>query len=158
MKTMIATVMALSLIAPISAAAQSSFGSRKAWSVLTEARLQQMPAEIRSAIRSAQAACGNDEPVFRTGFIRYFKSSNGREFVSLHFDEFQCKRPAQLCGSNGCLHRLFESKSLLHAREVWQGHAQDIDVEDHGGQPVLNVSCAISCNQQHLLWNGTRFR
>jgi hypothetical protein len=157
-KVMIAVVTSLSLVAAVPVGAESSFGTRNAWSSLTKARLHQMPPELQSAIRSAQAACGNDEPVYRTGFLRYFKSVNGREFVSLHFDEFQCRHSSQLCGNSGCLHRIFESKGSLHAREVWRGHVRDIDMENHGGQPVVNVSCVASCNQQRLLWNGSSFR
>jgi hypothetical protein len=104
MRAKIAIVAVLCLLASMPAAAKSFVGARDNWSSLEASRLQRMPSQISTAIRAAQKVCAMDTPMVRTGFLQYFKSSNGREFVSLHFEKFRCDNSIKLCGNNGCLH------------------------------------------------------
>ena len=136
-----------------SASALSSMGGRNDWSTLSAERLQQLPSQISAAIYAAQKACGEDEPRIRTGFLRYLKVQDGKEFVSLHFDQFRCARSSALCNSAGCLHRVFVSNRRQQAREVWRGQVYEIDMDDHAGRAIVNIRCGDSCASR-LRWNG----
>lgn len=157
MRAKIAIVAVLCLLASMPAAAKSFVGARDNWSSLEASRLQRMPSQISTAIRAAQKVCAMDTPMVRTGFLQYFKSSNGREFVSLHFEKFRCDNSIKLCGNNGCLHQVFESKGALRAHELWRGHVQEIDITDREGRPAVKMDCGHSCNRP-LPWNGRGFR
>ena len=137
------------------AVARSPLGTRNDWSTLSAERLQQLPPQISSAIRTAQRACGDDEPRIRTGFMRYLKARNG-ELISLHFDQFYCSRSWALCNSAGCLHRVFVSNGREQTREVWHGQVHDIDMDDQAGRPTVKIHCGDSCNST-LQWNGRGF-
>jgi hypothetical protein len=141
----------------ITSAAEARGGTtRFEWSKLSAETLQELPPQISSAIRSAQKACGDDEPRVRTGFLRYLKLHDGQEFVSLHFDQFYCTRFSALCSSAGCMHRVFLADGRGRAREVWHAEVHEIGMDDRAGRPALNVNCDDFCGSP-LLWDGSRF-
>lgn len=156
MKNVLAITSLLALAMTSAAAARSSVSNRNDWSTLSAERLQQLPPQISSAIRSAQKACGEDEPRVRTGFLRYLRAGNGQEFVSLHFDQFHCARPSGLCSSAGCMHRVFITGGRGQAREVWHAQTYEIDMDENAGRATVNVSCGDFCSSK-LRWNGSRF-
>ncbi|SIO61406.1 hypothetical protein SAMN05443247_11890 [Bradyrhizobium erythrophlei] len=153
MKKILAVTALFALAVTSPAAALSTMGGRNDWSTLSAERLQQLPPQISAVIRAAQKACGEDEPRVRTGFLRYLKVQDGKEFVSLHFDQFHCARSSALCNSAGCLHRVFVSNGRQQAREVWRGQVYDIDMDDHAGRATVSIRCGDSCASR-LQWNG----
>jgi hypothetical protein len=155
MKNTLAIAALLSLVIVSATEAKGAF-PRDEWSKLSAEELQQLPPQISSAIRSAQEACGDDEPRVRTGFLRYLKLRDGQEFISLHFDQFYCTRSSVLCNPAGCMHRVFLINGRGHAREVWHAEVHEISMDDRAGRPALNINCDDVCSSP-LLWNGNRF-
>lgn len=153
MKKTLAATTVLALAMTSAANARGGI-NRNEWSTLSAETLQQLPPQISSTIQAAQKACGQSEPRVRTGFLRYLKGNNGVEFVSLHFDQFQCASSA-LCSSTGCLHRVFVTNGR-QAREVWSGRVYEIGLSDRLGRTALNIGCDDFCNSS-LLWNGSAF-
>ena len=147
MKILIVTAL-FALVVTSSASALSSMAGRNDWSTLSAERLRQLPPQISAAIRAAQKVCGEDEPRVRTGFLRYLKVQDGKEFVSLHFDQFHCARSSALCNSAGCLHLVFVATRRRQAREVWRGHVYEIDMDDHAGRAIVNIRCGDSCDSR----------
>ncbi len=114
---------------------------------------------IRSALELAKRMCGDEYTTVRNGFLRYLQGPAGEEFTAVHLDQIGCANRAELCSSNGCLHRVFVSKAGIQ-REVWRGKVFEIDMSIVSGAPSLEVHCSgddHSCGGR-LMWNGRRFR
>ena len=126
---------------------------------LSPGQYSRLSPAIRSALEVAKRACGNEYITVRNGFLRYLQGGTGEEFTAVHFDEIGCTKRAELCSSDGCLHRVFVSRAGLQ-REVWRGKASEIDMSIVSGVPAIEVHCGgfeHSCYRR-LIWNGSRFR
>lgn len=126
---------------------------------LSSGQYDRLSPAIRSALNRAQRECGNEYITVRNGFLRYLQGGAGEEFTAVHFDEIGCAKRAELCSSNGCLHRVFVSRAGLQ-REVWRGTVSEVDMSIVSGVPAIEVHCGAfdhSCCRQ-LTWNGSRFR
>ena len=142
------------------AQAGSPTPAQKIWSGVSRQHMQRIPVVARVALQQAQRLCGEDNIWVRDGFLHYLHGPTGEEFVVVHFDEFHCNNAHALCSSEGCLHRVFFTKSGGKYGEVWRGHVHEIDMNVSSGQPSMDIYCGHNgtfCNHQ-LRWNGTQFR
>lgn len=126
---------------------------------LSSGQYSRLSPAIRSTLEMAKRACGDEYITVRNGFLRYLQGAPGEEFTAVHFDEIGCARRAELCSSNGCLHRVFVIRAGLQ-REVWRGKVSEIDMSIVAGIPSIEVHCGGYDHSRcrRLIWNGIRFR
>ena len=125
---------------------------------ISSSQYHRLSPAIRSTLEVAKRACGDEYITVRNGFLRYLQGGTGEEFTAVHFDEIGCAKRAELCSSNGCLHRVFVTRAGLQ-REVWRGNVFEIDMSIVSGVPSIEVHCRgdnDSCGSR-LIWNGRRF-
>lgn len=125
---------------------------------ISAGQYNRLPAAIRSALELAKRACGDESITVRDGFLRYLQGPGGIEFTAVHLDQIGCSKRAELCSSNGCLHRVFVSRAGLQ-REVWRGNVFEVDMSIVSGVPSVELNCGsfdVSCGGR-LIWNGGRF-
>ena len=69
--------------------------------------IDQLPAEVRTAISSYARACGSPVAAEHS-FALYFRSGNAN-LIGLHFEHLRCTDRAAVCKAAGCLHQVYIS-------------------------------------------------
>ena len=88
----------------ISAEARGGPGAENRWNAQ---HIEQLPAEVRSAIASYARVCGG--PLAAEHFFAlYFRSGNAN-LIGLHFERLRCADRAAVCKAAGCLHQVYIS-------------------------------------------------
>ena len=155
-KTIIALTTSLLLASASNAFAFSFAGPHSDWTPLPVERLKQLPPAVERTLRAAQKACGDEQLLVRTGYVRYLPGAHGGTFVSLHLDQVHCNNRAALCRGDSCLHHVYIASGPVEVREVWRGYAREIDLDQAAGATALTGHCGDAC-QATLHWDGRQF-
>lgn len=143
-------------LAAADAQGRASGVAQGGWSRLSAAQMHRLPGAVRLALRQAQAGCEADAIRVRTGFVTYLPISDGRQFITIHFEHVECGN-GKLCAPEGCLHRvLFSSAEGKVQRDIWRGKVREIDTAFFGGNLLVEIDCsqAGSACKRQLKWNG----
>jgi hypothetical protein len=101
--TMISTTLTLTIMWPSPYAAARGGISRT--DIASTRHIEELPPEIRNALRSWQSACGTPLRANRL-FARYLRDpAVGYWLISLHFHELGCANRGSLCTNQGCCTR-----------------------------------------------------
>lgn len=137
------------LLASGQAQARGSMATERPWA---SEHIDRLPADIRRGIVARERACGN-----AAAAGHYFSVSieaGGRNFVSLHFEDFACTNRAAVCNGGGCLHEVYLDTGGRH-RLVFSARARELRLTNDGGVAGIEVSHGVS--KKLFRWSGRRF-
>lgn len=155
--TMISTTLTLTIIwlSPYAAAR----GAMTHTDVASTRHIQELPPEIRNALRSWQSACG--APLRAKSLFAHYLGDPAVRYrlISLHFHELGCADRGSLCTNQGCLHEVYISTgSTYHL--AFSAHVPDVALRFVDHTPTIEIDCETYSFQdcaRVLRWDGRRF-
>jgi hypothetical protein len=142
-------------LAAADAQGRASGVAQGGWSKLSAAQMHRLPQAVRLALHRAKVVCGANTIRFRTGFVTYLPIPDGRQLITIHFEDVECDN-GKLCAPAGCLHRvLFSSADGKVQRDIWRGNVREINTAFFAGSLRIGIDCSqggSSCSR-HLKWN-----
>lgn len=151
--TRFASILATGFVALVGLVQPALSHSGTAQDPWSSAHIEMLPPEIRADVRKWDAACG--APIAAAQRFALYLTVPGAQFLALHFDDFRCRNRAVYCGSAGCLHEVYVSKSGRY-RRVLSVHAHDVRLSSSHDQAVVEVVDGRGTSRT-LWWNGSRF-
>jgi hypothetical protein len=154
--TTISTMLTLTMISfsPLAAAR----GAISRTDVASTRHIEELPPEIRNALRRWASACGTPLTAKRL-FAHYLGDKTvGYWLISLHFHELGCANRPALCTSLGCLHQVYISSGGTY-RLVFSANVPELTLSLLDHTPAIEIDGDISSSQSPrvLRWNGRRF-
>jgi hypothetical protein len=134
------------------AGARTASHEREVWNT---ARIDALPPELRSRVMRLERACG--APVSAAKLFVLHLRASGTQFITLHFDDFQCENRHVLCREIECLHEVY-MRSGSSFRLVLSIHAVDLKMTNEGDMAGLEVTTAgPHPSRVFYRWDGHRF-
>jgi hypothetical protein len=134
------------------AVARTASHDRELWNT---ARIDALPPELRSRVMRLERACG--APVSAAKLFVLHLRASGTQFITLHFDDFQCENRGVLCSGSECLHEVYvrSGSSFWLALSI---HAVDLKMTNEGDVAGLKVTTTgPHPSTVFYRWEGRRF-